>query len=85
MCRPTNIAIKGASLSISLRLPITFDPVSVEYVPGDVVFVPSGPFQGSCGVVREINAQAAQIWLDLSAGLRRTHRVAVGFDEVELA
>jgi len=77
--------IRGASLSISVDEAITFDLVSVEYVPGDVVFVPTGPFQGSCGVVREIDAQGSLIWLDLSSGWHRTHRVAVDIDEVELA
>jgi transcription antitermination factor NusG len=71
--------------SISVGKPITFDLVSVEYVPGDVVFVPSGPFQGSCGVVRGIDAHSSQVWLDLSMGWQRTHRVAVDFDEIELA
>jgi transcription antitermination factor NusG len=59
--------------------------VTVEYVPGDVVFVPKGPFQGTCGVVREIDARSSQIWLDLSLGFRSTHRVLVDFDEIELA
>ncbi|WP_216902912.1 hypothetical protein [Nocardia alni] len=63
---------------------MSVDNVSVEYVPGDVVFVPRGPFQGCCGVVREVDAPRAELRLDIPMG-RRSHRVLVGFDEVERA
>jgi transcription antitermination factor NusG len=57
--------------------------VSSEFSPGDVVFVPSGPFQGVCGVVREVDAARAQLRIVVSMG-DRSHGVVVDFDEVEL-
>lgn len=58
--------------------------MSTEYVPGDVVFVPRGPFQGVCGVVREVDTRRSQLWLEIPMG-PESHGVVVGFDEVEQA
>ncbi|MGV9679546.1 hypothetical protein ACWDSJ_30070 [Nocardia sp. NPDC003482] len=55
-----------------------------EFCPGDVVFVPSGPFQGVCGVVREVDAEREELRLVVSVCDRR-HQVVVGFTEAEPA
>jgi transcription antitermination factor NusG len=60
------------------------DNVLVDYVPGDVVFLLRGPFQGLCGVVREVDTRRAELGLDIPVG-GASHRVLVGFDEVEQA
>lgn len=59
-----------------------FDVVSVDYVQGDVVFVSGGAYPGVCGVVREIDARRARLWLEIPMG-RASQGVVVGFDEVE--
>ncbi|WP_169813767.1 hypothetical protein [Nocardia pseudobrasiliensis] len=56
----------------------------VEFFPGDVVFVPRGPFQGCCGVVREVDTDRGELGLDIPMG-RRRHRVIVAFGEAEPA
>jgi hypothetical protein len=65
----------------------------IEYVPGDVVYFPEGPFSGVCGVVWEVDARRARLRIDFSEGLahreggilrERRHSLTVGFDEVEL-
>ncbi|RDI49372.1 hypothetical protein [Nocardia mexicana] len=66
---------------------------SSEYVPGDVVYIPEGPFNGICGVVREVDTRKAKLRIDFGEGIahregnvlrERRHRLTVGFDEVEL-
>ncbi len=48
-----------------------------------MVFVPSGPFQGICGVVREVDHGREELHLDIPVRGGR-HNALVRFDEVEL-
>ncbi|MFC6013652.1 hypothetical protein [Nocardia lasii] len=58
--------------------------MAADYVPGDVVHIPEGPFQGVCAVVREVDSVASRLHIDaLIAG--GPHAMNVGFDEVEWA
>ncbi|MBF6172915.1 hypothetical protein [Nocardia blacklockiae] len=56
--------------------------MAAEFTPGDVVFVPSGPFQGVCGVIREVDTGREELHLDIRVRGGR-HGVLVRFDEVE--
>lgn len=38
--------------------------VAADYVPGDVVHIPEGPFQGVCAVVREVDSVASRLQVD---------------------
>ncbi|WP_280268263.1 hypothetical protein [Nocardia wallacei] len=58
--------------------------MAAEFTPGDVVFVPTGPLQGVCGVVTEVDAQRRELRLDVRVQGGR-HGVLVEFDEVEWA
>ncbi|QIS02236.1 hypothetical protein F5X71_07825 [Nocardia brasiliensis] len=64
-----------------------------DYAPGDVVYVPEGPFSGVRAVVREVDARKGRLRIDFGEGLthreggvlrERRHHLTVGFDEVEL-
>ncbi|MDO3648753.1 hypothetical protein [Nocardia mangyaensis] len=58
--------------------------MAADYVPGDVVHIPEGPFQGVCAVVREVDSVASRLRVDaLVAG--GPHGLSIGFDEVEWA
>ncbi|MFD3509037.1 hypothetical protein [Nocardia sp. NPDC058666] len=58
--------------------------MAADYVPGDVVHIPQGPFQGVCAVVREVDFVASRLQVDalVKGG---THGLNLGFDEVEWA
>ncbi|MFC4375863.1 hypothetical protein ACFO5K_17325 [Nocardia halotolerans] len=58
--------------------------MAADYVPGDVVHIPTGPFQGVCAVVREVDAVTSRLHVHalVSGG---PHELSVGFDEVEWA
>lgn len=70
------------------------DPVgSIDYGPGDVVYFPSGPFSGICGVVRTVYPHREELRIDFAEGIvhreggvlrERRHTFTVRFDEVEL-
>lgn len=68
----------------SARAGRSLDEVTTDYVPGDVVHIPAGPFRGVCAVVREVDPQQARLRVDavVSGG---PHGLVVGFDEVEWA
>ncbi|MFF0499619.1 hypothetical protein ACFYU5_24695 [Nocardia aobensis] len=64
-----------------------------EYEPGDVVYFPTGPFNGICAVVQEVDDRRARLRLSFSEGVahregnvlrERRHSLTVGFDEIEL-
>ncbi|MFD6156168.1 hypothetical protein ACFWF7_24535 [Nocardia sp. NPDC060256] len=64
-----------------------------EYAPGDVIHFPAGPFNGICGVVREVYSHRAMLRIDFAEGTvhregnvlrERRHTLTVGYDEVEL-
>ncbi|MBF4999746.1 hypothetical protein IRT45_21625 [Nocardia sp. BSTN01] len=64
-----------------------------EYVPGDVVHFPEGPFSGVCGVVREVDATRGRLRIDISEGAvhregnvlrERRHSMNVAIEEIEL-
>ncbi|MBH0779307.1 hypothetical protein [Nocardia bovistercoris] len=66
---------------------------SAEFVPGDVVYFPEGPFSGVCGVVRAVDVRKAELRLEFGEGIvhreggvlrGRWHTMTVGFDEIEL-
>lgn len=58
--------------------------VAADYVPGDVVHIPEGPFQGVCAVVREVDSVASRLQVDalVKGG---PYEIVIGFDEVEWA
>ncbi|MGW4351527.1 hypothetical protein ACWELJ_05495 [Nocardia sp. NPDC004582] len=70
------------------------DPVDFsEYGPGDVVYFPSGPLSGICGVVRTVDHHREELRIDFAEGIvhreggvlrERRHTFTVRFDEVEL-
>lgn len=55
-----------------------------EFAPGDVVYVPAGPFSGVCAVVQEVHASSAELRVEVALGAQR-HGLTMGFDEVEWA
>lgn len=57
------------------------------FAPGDVVFIPEGPFQGVCGVVRQVDERRSQLRLHVSLGYKcdGLRDLTVDFDEVEWA
>ncbi|NNH74737.1 hypothetical protein HLB23_33640 [Nocardia uniformis] len=61
--------------------------VTQGFAPGDVVFIPEGPFQGVCGVVRQVDTRRAQLRLRVSLGYKcdGLSDLTVDFDEVEWA
>ncbi|MFI6868004.1 hypothetical protein [Nocardia sp. NPDC050406] len=61
--------------------------ITGEFAPGDVVYIPEGPFHGLCGVVREVDAQRAQLRLRIALGYKcdGLQDLTVDFDEVEWA
>jgi transcription antitermination factor NusG len=62
----------------------SLDEVAADYVPGDVVHFPEGPFQGVCAVVREVDSVASRLQVDalVKGG---PYELSIGFDEVEWA
>ncbi|WP_167660011.1 hypothetical protein [Nocardia mangyaensis] len=58
--------------------------MAADYVPGDVVHIPEGPFQGVCAVVREVDSVASRLRVDALV-VGGPHRLSIGFDEVEWA
>ncbi|MFE6860612.1 hypothetical protein [Nocardia sp. NPDC057668] len=57
---------------------------SPKFAPGDVIYVPQGPFTGVCGVVREVNMARSELRVEVAFSTRR-HGLTVTFDEVEWA
>lgn len=57
---------------------------AAEFVPGDVVYVNMGVFDGLCGVIQAVDPDRSELRLVISQGERR-HGVTVGIDEVEHA
>jgi transcription antitermination factor NusG len=57
-----------------------------DFYPGDVVFVPEGPFRGVCGVVEAVDIARAELRLIVSSARQALrHQVTVSVDEVEPA
>lgn len=57
---------------------------TTEFAPGDVIYVPQGPFSGVCGVVREVNVARSELRVEVAFSEQR-HGLTVRFDEVEWA
>lgn len=61
--------------------------ITREFAPGDVVYIPEGPFHGLCGVVREVDTQRSQLRLHIALGHKcdGPQDLTVDVDEVEWA
>lgn len=56
----------------------------IEFEPGDVVYVPEGPFSGICAVVQEVDSARSELRVEVAVGEQR-HGLTMTFDEVEWA